>query len=143
MTQRNALIGGVLAALALAWATSSGSSVGAQVTAEPDRRSVEVESPGTGRAAELGEASRPAAAQASGPAATVVPVFQPLVILGVGMGAVLVLIIGVKIHPFITLVIAAMVVSVLAVAWMGEGLWAESIARVAAPSERRPAASAS
>jgi gluconate:H+ symporter, GntP family len=61
-----------------------------------------------------------------------VPVAVPLLILAIGMVTVLGLIIGVKIHPFITLVIAAMVVSVLAVAWLGEGLWAESISRVAA-----------
>jgi gluconate:H+ symporter, GntP family len=132
MTQRKALIGGVLAVLALAWAASSGPTLGGQVTAEPDRQSVEAESPSANGAAESGEASRPAAAEDSGPATAVVPVFQPLVILGVGMGAVLALIIGAKIHPFIALTVAAMIVSVMAAGWMSEGTWATSISRVAA-----------
>jgi gluconate:H+ symporter, GntP family len=61
-----------------------------------------------------------------------VPRFPPLVILGVGMGTVLLLIIGGKIHPFIALTVAAMLVSMLAAGWMGQGNWATSISRVAA-----------
>lgn len=56
----------------------------------------------------------------------------PLVILGVGMGTVLLLIIGGKIHPFIALTVAAMLVSILAAGWTGQGDWATSISRVAA-----------
>ncbi len=61
-----------------------------------------------------------------------VPGLPPLVILGVGMGTVLVLIIGGKIHPFIALTVAAMLVSMMAAGWMGQGDWATSISRVAA-----------
>ena len=55
----------------------------------------------------------------------------PLLILGIAMVLVLGLIIGVKVHPFITLVIVAMVVSALAVGLLGQGTWSESISRVA------------
>ena len=87
-----------------------------------------------------------AASDASGPAtmtpATMTPattapavppaeILWPLVILGIGMSVVLGLIIVVKLNPFITLVVAAIVVSLLAVAFLGEGLWGDSIARVA------------
>jgi len=56
---------------------------------------------------------------------------EPLIILGVGMAVVLGLIIALKINAFIALISAAMVVSVLAVGLLGEGRWADSIARVA------------
>ncbi len=98
------------------------------------------------RAAELAEpadappqpesGSQPAAdsplAEPSQPESSTVPRFPPLVILGVGMGTVLVLIIGGKIHPFIALTVAAMLVSMLAAGWLGQGNWATSISRVAA-----------
>ena len=70
-------------------------------------------------------------AEPSQPESSTVPRFPPLVILGVGMGTVLVLIIGGKIHPFIALTVAAMLVSMLATGWMGQGNWADSISRVA------------
>ncbi len=58
-------------------------------------------------------------------------VAEPLIILGVGIAVVLGLIIALKINAFIALITAAMVVSVLAVGLLGEGRWADSIARVA------------
>ncbi len=86
-----------------------------------------------------GEPASPAAIDAGGaaippaaaPAAPSSGVVWPLVILGIGMAVVLGLIIVVKINPFITLIVAATAVSVLAVALLGEGQWADSIARVA------------
>ncbi len=60
-----------------------------------------------------------------------IAIAAPLLILGIAMVLVLVLIIGVKIHPFITLVIVAMVVSALAVGILGVGTWSDSIERVA------------
>ncbi|TVS20395.1 MAG: gluconate permease [Planctomycetaceae bacterium] len=70
-------------------------------------------------------------AEPSQPESATVPRFPPLVILGIGMGTVLVLIIGGKIHPFIALTVAAMLVSMLAAGWLGQGNWATSISRVA------------
>ncbi len=72
-----------------------------------------------------------ASAPATAPSVPQPGVVWPLVILGIGMAVVLGLIIVVKINPFITLIVAAMAVSVLAVALLGEGHWADSIARVA------------
>ncbi len=60
-----------------------------------------------------------------------IAIAAPLLILGIAMVLVLGLIIGVKIHPFITLVIVAMVVSALAVGILGVGTWSDSIERVA------------
>ena len=77
-------------------------------------------------------AADPPQVEPSQPESATVPRIPPLVILGVGMGTVLVLIIGGKIHPFIALTVAAMLVSMLAAGWMGQGNWATSISRVAA-----------
>jgi len=77
-----------------------------------------------------GAAAAPSAAP-SPPSTPSAGIVWPLVILGAGMAVVLGLIIVAKVNPFIALVVAAMAVSVLAVALLGEGLWADSIARVA------------
>ena len=111
MMQRRVAIAGILVFLAwlgLCW---------------PMVRGGERSAPTVSAAADAEDSSTAAAAP--------VGAARSLVILGIGMAVVLGLIIGAKLNPFIALVLAAMVVSVLAVAWLGAGQWADSIARVA------------
>lgn len=56
---------------------------------------------------------------------------KPIIILIIGIATVLGMIILGKVNAFISLITAAIVVSLLAVALMGAGSWAESISRVA------------
>jgi hypothetical protein len=70
------------------------------------------------------------AAAASSPEKIVSPTL-PLIILAIGIAIVLGSIIVLKINAFIALISAAMAVSVLSVALLGEGTWKDSIARVA------------
>jgi gluconate:H+ symporter, GntP family len=121
MKRRQALIAGTLLLLALAWWFRAGLTVGAENEAAPAAEA----------AAAAVEMLEPGAASVTEQAAEVVKVFRPLVILVVGMATVLILIIGLKIHPFIALTVAAITVSVMAAGWLGEGQWAASIARVA------------
>jgi gluconate:H+ symporter, GntP family len=121
MKRRQALIAGTLLLLALAWWFRAGLAVGAESEATPAAEA----------AAAAVEMREPGAARVTEQAAEVVKVFRPLVILVVGMATVLILIIGLKIHPFIALTVAAITVSVMAAGWLGEGQWAASIARVA------------
>lgn len=75
-------------------------------------------------------ADAPIAADESAGAAPV-EVARPLIILAVGVAIVLIAIIVLKINAFLALITAAMAVSLLAVGLLGEGSWADSIARVA------------
>jgi H+/gluconate symporter-like permease len=131
MKGRKALIGGICLLLALAWMACERPTVHGQNTAVVDQPAVEAELLVEQTAAEDVRASEAPPVVTLQPVAPPVRVFEPLVILGVGMTAVLVLIIGAKIHPFIALTVAAMMVSVMAAGWTGEGTWATSIARVA------------
>ena len=121
MKRRQAFIAGTWLLLALACWFRAELTVGAESEAAP----------ATEAAAAAVAMLEPGAASVTEQAAEVVKVFRPLVILVVGMATVLILIIGLKIHPFIALTVAAMNVSVMAAGWLGEGQWAASIARVA------------
>jgi GntP family gluconate:H+ symporter len=125
------LIGGIFLLLALAWMASERPTIHGQSTAVVNEPAGEAELLVEQTAAEGAPTSEPPPVVTMQPVAPTVRVFEPLVILGVGMAAVLVLIIGAKIHPFIALTVAAMMVSVMAAGWTGEGTWASSIARVA------------
>ena len=131
MKRRQVLIGGIFLLLALAWMASERPTIHGQSTAVVNEPAAEAELLVEQTAAEGARASEPPPVVTMQPVAPPVRVFEPLVILGVGMAAVLVLIIGAKIHPFIALTVAAMMVSVMAAGWTGEGTWASSIARVA------------
>jgi gluconate:H+ symporter, GntP family len=122
MKRRQALIAGTLLLLVLAWWSRAALTVGAESEAAPAAEAA---------AAAAVEMLEPGAASVTEQAEEVVKVFRPLVILVVGMATVLILIIGLKIHPFIALIVAAITVSVLGAGWLGEGQWAASIARVA------------
>ncbi len=119
MNRQRVLIAAALLLLGVAWFSRERRTEGAEDAAAPK---VELAA---------GASEDVAASQAASPAQNTNPVFRPLLILGIGMAIVLGLIIVGKINPFISLVTAAIVVSVMAVALLGEGSWAASISRVA------------
>ncbi|MCL4202988.1 MAG: GntP family permease [Pirellulaceae bacterium] len=130
MTGRTASILAACLLLALAWLPAQRAVLGADDASQPEASAESTAPDRPTQVAVVGE-SKPPVAEPSSLREMLVKVYRPLVILLVGMAAVLVLIIGFKIHPFIALTVAAIIVSVMAAGWLGEGSWANSIARVA------------
>ncbi len=137
MTGRSAWIWVACLLLVLAWSPAQRAALGADDASQPEASAESTASDRPTQAAVVDE-SKPPVAELLSPGEIqdelremLVKVYRPLVILIVGMAAVLVLIIGFKIHPFIALTVAAIIVSVMAAGWLGEGSWANSIARVA------------